>query len=210
MSPTLSNAAPALRLITSFSIGLLSVGCSVFGIRSEESPRYEVMEKDGSREIRQYSSMVIAKTKLHGEFRDAQNEGFRILANYIFGQNESREKISMTAPVTQTAASEKISMTAPVLQSKEGSESVMSFVMPAKYTLETLRKPKDERIQFEVIPPKTVAAIRYSGSWSEKQNEVKAQELVSWLSNNQNYVSSGNQQFAACAPLLTLAFLLSD
>jgi len=45
------------------------------------------------------------------------NNGFSIVAGYIFGGNTKKESISMTAPVVAT--SESISMTAPVIATKE-------------------------------------------------------------------------------------------
>ena len=72
----------------------------------------------------------------------------------------------------QPVAGEKIAMTAPVTQTpKAGSDGhgnyVFSFLMPARYTRETLPQPLDPRVRIREIPAKLVAARRYSGTWSE-------------------------------------------
>jgi hypothetical protein len=95
--------------------------------------------------------------------------------------------MQMTAPVEQTPArarGERIAMTAPVVQSPTAADGayVFSFVMPAKYTLETLPEPLDERVRIREVPARLVAARRYSGSWSERRyrkNETALLDAVS-------------------------------
>ena len=77
---------------------MIGTGCSVFGIRSEEQPTYEVLRKQDSKEIRKYQSYSVAKATVEGNVEEAQNRGFKILAGYIFGKNKSKKKMAMTAP----------------------------------------------------------------------------------------------------------------
>lgn len=131
-----------------------------------EEPKYTVESKTDLYEVRKYDSVIVAETVVEADFESAGNQAFKILADYIFGNNQSKSKISMTAPVSQSK-SEKISMTAPVSQSKSKSGYVVQFTMPAEYTLDTLPKPLDPRVQIKVIPPRRVVVHRYSGRWSE-------------------------------------------
>ena len=78
----------------------------------------------------------------------SDNESFRIIAGYIFGDNISKKKISMTAPVI---TSEKIPMTSPVITQKNKNKSKMSFIMPLKYSIKTLPKPNSNKIKIEMI-----------------------------------------------------------
>ena len=128
-----------------------------------ELPSYTVLMQSEQAEIRQYAPQLVAEVTVEGERDEAINAGFRILAGYIFGDNESASKVAMTTPVTQTPASEKIAMTAPVTQSKAGQAWVVRFGMPKQYTKETLPKPKDPRIRFVIAPPSKRAAVRFSG-----------------------------------------------
>ena len=68
----------------SLLIQILQAGCSLFGIRSEEIPKYQVVLKDDNKEIRLYSPYIVARTTVDGNFDEAQSKGFRILADYIF------------------------------------------------------------------------------------------------------------------------------
>lgn len=189
------------------AISFLNGACSVFGIRSEETPKYEVLEKNENMEIRSYAGYVVAKTVVKGDFKDSQNEGFRILAGYIFGANEKKQKLSMTAPVVQekTSENEKISMTAPVLQIPQAGGWVMTFMMPSKYKLADLPTPNDKRVLLEEMPPKVFGVIRYSGLWRQEKVLEKSVELKEWVITKP-YDVIGEPIFAGYDPPWTLPF----
>jgi hypothetical protein len=196
------------KLIIGTLMGLLAAGCSLFGVGSEEQPNYKILAKEDNKEIRQYDSYIIAKTTISGSFKDAQSKGFRILAGYIFGKNKSQQKIAMTAPVVQKSESEKISMTAPVVISpNENKTWTMTFSMPSKFTLETLPVPTDERVKIEKVEGKLVAALTFSGFWSESINSNKGQELTHWMKDYKEYQLSSAPMFAGYNPPWTLPFL---
>lgn len=129
-----------------------------------ESPRYEVLKQYDGFEVRRYAGSVVAETEVEATRKEAGNEAFGRLAGYIFGGNTSKTKIAMTAPVTQ---SERIAMTAPVTQQAKGSKWVVQFSMPSSWTMASLPTPNDPRVTLREVPPKTVAVIQYSGTWSE-------------------------------------------
>jgi hypothetical protein len=146
-----------------------------------EKATYTVLEKDGPIELRQYEPQVVAETFVQGDFQEVGNEGFRRLYGYISGNNQKKESISMTAPVSQEAASEKIAMTAPVSQEKAGEKWRIAFLMPSEYTLETLPEPVDSRVFLREIPGQLMAAIRYSGRWGREHYEEKKTQLLEWI-----------------------------
>lgn len=39
----------------------------------------------------------------------------------------------------------------------------MTFVLPAKYTMGSLPKPNNDKVEIQVSPPKLMASIQYSG-----------------------------------------------
>lgn len=188
------------------AMSLLQVSCSVFGIRSEENPKYEVLSTEENKEIRSYAPYIVAKTTVKGEYKQAQNEAFRILAGYIFGDNERKQKISMTAPVVVDGKSsnEKISMTAPVMQTPASEGWVMTFMMPSKYKMDDLPTPKDKRVQFEEVPAKVVGVIRYSGTGRESSNAERAQELKDWLLSKGQYEIVSGPSYAGYDPPWTI------
>ncbi len=192
-----------IRLATMILLTILNSACSVFGSRTEENPKYEVLIAEENIEIRKYRPYIVAKTTVTGEYSKSQNEGFKILAGYIFGDNKSKTKISMTAPVEQEK-SEKIAMTEPVEQVKSEAGWTMTFMMPAKYRIDELPVPNDSRVTFEEVPEKAVAAIRYSGSRSEKSNSERAEELRNWIQSKGEYEINGSPRSAGYDPPWTL------
>ena len=146
-----------------------------------EKAKYTVVEKEDDFEIRQYDSQIVAETFVEGDLEDVGNEGFRRLYAYISGDNKKKQSISMTAPVGQEAGSEKIAMTAPVKQEKKDNQWRITFLMPAEYTLETLPEPNDNRVKLKADPGRLMAAVRYSGTWSEdgyEENRALLEEYI--------------------------------
>jgi len=199
------------KIIFLMAISISQVGCSVFGIRSEENPRYVVVKQSDYKEIRAYSAYIVAKTTVSGEYKQAQKDAFKILAGYIFGGNEKKQQISMTAPVAVVPSaqgqSEKISMTAPVMVAESAQGWTMTFMMPSAYRLEDLPTPNDKRIQFEAVPEKTFGVIRFSGWENNRKNGEKATELREWLGSIPQYKVIGTPVFAGYDPPWTIPFL---
>lgn len=156
-----------------------------------EEPEFKVLLKTEEYEIRQYDPYIVAEVDIDGEFKDSGGSAFRILAGYIFGDNISREKMEMTAPV-ESRESERMAMTAPVTTTEsmtaQGSY-VYSFVMERKYTLDTLPEPTDPRIRIRQHEPRVMAVRRYSGTWSERAYRENEQALLQSLADAEIEVS---------------------
>jgi hypothetical protein len=115
-----------------------------------EEPAFEVQQSWEAEqiEIRAYASRIMAVTEMDGR----EDNGFRVLAGYIFGGNTREQEIAMTAPVQQT-------MSGP---------AEMAFMMPSEYALDDLPAPNDERVAFRQEPAYTAAVIRFSG-WADAE-----------------------------------------
>jgi hypothetical protein len=133
-----------------------------------------VLEKTEAFEIRSYEPHLVAYVDVTGDYETAINAGFRILAGYIFGGNTRKENIRMAAPVTEFK-NERIAMTAPVTEQESGEFRRISFVMPAQFTMDTLPRPNDARISFEVVPAKKYAVSRFT--WYATQSRVERKKL---------------------------------
>jgi len=167
---------------------LMSIG--VLNAMATEEAKYEVIEKAGDFEIRDYASHILAETVVEGNLEDAGSKAFNKLFRYISGANRSRDKVAMTAPVSQQPAGEKIAMTAPVGQQRADDNWVVSFMMPEAYTLETLPQPDDPGVTLREVSARRMATVRYSGFWSEKNYSRYKAELESWI-DSKNLVVSG-------------------
>ena len=149
-----------------------------------EEAEYRVVEQFDNIEIREYAPAIIAEVTVEDNFEDASNKAFRKLFKYISGNNVAREKIAMTAPVTQEPKAEKIAMTSPVGQRAAGKLWAVSFMMPAAYTMDTIPLPKDSSVVLKEVPAHRAAVIRYSGRWTEKSYLKHLESLQTWLSDN--------------------------
>lgn len=109
-----------------------------------EEPQYEVLLSSDDIEFRRYEPYIVAEVTVSGD-----NQAFRILAGYIFGDNAEREKMQMTAPV-------------------ERRDRNHAFVMESKYSMDSLPTPNDPRIRLAERPARIVAVREFSGRWSER------------------------------------------
>ena len=178
-------------------------------VMATEEPKYAVLEKESPFEIRFYAPMIIAEVQVEGDLDEASSQGFRLIAAYIFGQNQVSEKIAMTAPVTvedQSVKSAKIAMTAPVgIESKAGKWTV-SFVMPTEYTMESIPKPMSPQVQLRQIPAVKRAVISFSGFYNSQKVAEKTLELEQWM-KSRSLQSAGTPNFARYNPPWTLPFM---
>lgn len=149
-----------------------------------EEAKYNVLREEDGFELRQYESHILAETAVDGAFEDAGNEAFGRLFKYISGNNKQQRKVAMTAPVGQEPSSQKIEMTSPVGQQKQDGKWVVSFMMPASFTLETTPEPKDPAVSIREVPARLIAAVRYSGFWSEKNYRRNLEKLQYWMVHN--------------------------
>lgn len=154
---------------------------------SVEQPEYKVLKNDGPFETRQYTGYVLAQVDVEADFDESLNRGFRVLADYIFGNNRVRKKIAMTVPVTEeiVSVSEKIQMAAPVTSESLGAGVYrVSFTMPREYILDRLPEPVNKNIRFREVMGHKVAVLRFSGHSHEKRTLEMISELAAWMDRN--------------------------
>ena len=204
-----------MQTMTRWMAALLLIAGPAMAI---EEPAYEVLRKDGAMEIRKYAPFIVAQTWVQGDMDEASSRGFRLIADYIFGNNvavgeRTAAKIAMTAPVTMApeAASQKIAMTAPVTMAPQAAASApgaaqrwrVHFVMPRQYTLATLPKPNNQEVQLEEVPAKWFAVLRYSGLNTNARVQQRNEEAVAWVVA-QKLTPLGPPQLARYDPPWTL------
>ena len=193
----------AIGLVT--LLGIWTVG-SYLVIKNLEEPLYIVLEKRKGYEIRQYNPYIIAETQVTGSYSEALTEGFRVIADYIFGNNTSKTSIAMTAPVLENK-SESIAMTVPVINTLENAQTrTISFVLPSKYTLETLPVPNNSKVLLTEVPARTVASLRFN--WYATENRVaKKQALLEELIAKNGLTVNGAVQVAQYNPPFSMPLI---
>ncbi|MBH67242.1 MAG: SOUL heme-binding protein [Rhodospirillaceae bacterium] len=161
------------KLIVLLTIISCLIGCAaMIGpiMSNVEKPKYKIVSRDGSIEIRDYKPLIIAEVRSMGPRKSSISTGFRTLADYIFGNNASGQEIAMTAPVQQKGGN---------------TEWRISFVMPSKFSLQTLPKPINQNINLKRIPGKRYAVIRFSGNASDENIQSNEAELMKYISHQQ-------------------------
>jgi len=178
---------------------------------TEQQP-YDVVRSYDSFELRRYPQHVLAEVVVTGEFDEVGNRAFRYLFGYISGDNVSRTKVAMTAPVVQDAASSRIAMTAPVVQQPadagdgaEGSFRV-AFVLPAGLTEDTAPRPTSPQVSLRTVPESLVAVTRYRGRWSREGYATHLAELRAAVAAA-GLTVIGQPRFARFDPPFKPAFL---
>jgi len=150
-----------------------------------EEPAYDVLLETKYYEVRRYASYIVAEVDVDEDFKRAGNSAFRVLAGYIFGDNEPQQKMQMTAPV-ESREGVRMNMTAPVTSQSKDGDGVFtySFVMERKYTMDTLPKPTNRDVRLVERPERIMAVHRYSGTWSEKRYEEHEKILLDALATD--------------------------
>ena len=193
-------------------------------------PSYTVLEHEEDFELRLYAPKIIAQTEVTGDYDAASRQGFRVLADYIFGnntladsaksesKNNSSAKISMTAPVLMSPAdlnmdnadadtkSTKINMTAPVSMSQNEGKWQVVFVMPEHYTISSIPKPNNPAITLVEVPESRYAVVKFSGLAGEKKVAEKTSELQNWMAKKQ-LTPLAEPEIARYNPPWTLPFM---
>ena len=189
-------------------MNLILSACSIVGVRALEEPAYQTQMQEGRFEIREYSSYLVAEVFMEEEnFDEASGDGFRMLADYIFGNNLSRSASVQMAGKAE-AASENIAMTAPVQmdQGKKSNQWRMAFSLPSKWNLETAPVPNDQRVNLREISPERMVVLQFSGRMATQDLEEKEQELRQWAMK-QGITVVGSVRTARYDPPWTLPFL---
>ncbi len=134
--------------------------------RNIESYPYTVKKKYDRFEIRKYEATLFTSVTLTSKgYKNTSSQGFSILAGYIFGKNDRKEKISMTTPVSMSL----------------DDSTTMMFMVPKKLNKETLPKPEQSGIEFKEEPAKLLAAISFGGWANDTKIEKYKQDLKAAL-----------------------------
>jgi effector-binding domain-containing protein len=172
---------------------LVAVGATLWGpiVSNVEQAKYTVSEAQGDMEIRRYAPMIVAETEVSGAREEAINQGFRRIADYIFGNNAPAQKVAMTAPVTQQGT---------------GNAWKVRFVMPSSYTMESLPKPNRSEVKLHEMPARSYAVIRFSGLAGEKSLKEHTTRLQAFI-RDKKMVEAAAPTYAFYNPPWTLPFL---
>lgn len=158
-----------IPIVLSLIIGiplLLWTGWGLYITLTTAQPTYEVQQRFSSKvEIRQYEEQHWISTPYNED-----DASFMVLGSYIFGKNETGEKVAMTAPVI--------------------TDENMTFILPEGVTPDNAPIPSGQSIDFTTVPARTIAAIRFSGYAYPDRVKRKEAQLLNVLRENDVQVTS--------------------
>ena len=177
-------------------------------VMATEEPEFKLVSEEGEFQIREYDPKIIAQVEVVGNFDEASSRGFKLLADYIFGNNlldgESK-KISMTTPVEMSPMAENLLMTSSILDDQVNNKWSINFVMPQEFSLDTLPKPNNFQVNIIEVPKEKYAVIVFSGLVRESSYAEKAELLSNYLKEN-GFKQQGAIKIARYNPPWTLPF----
>jgi hypothetical protein len=174
-------------VITGIAVSIIVIfqSFTLMSSKKAEEQKYTVILKDKDFEIRFYPSATVATISSNAKtYKELSGPGFRKLAGYIFGGNESNTSISMTAPVHMDI---------------NDSVSSMSFVMPSSYNEGNLPKPNDPNVLIHKTADEYVAVLQFGGFASDKELKSYSDKLNDIL-KEKGITSSGHARFLGYNP----------
>ena len=156
-----------------------------------EEPKYRLIHDYHDFEIRLYNEVIQARVTRELGDKSSSSTNFGIIAGYIFGNNQSNQKITMTSPVEMW---------------NDESTTNMAFTMPSEYSFTNLPEPNNKNINLVKIPERLVAVKKFSGFYGSKKVKKIAVKLGQSLMKR-NLQSNGSYILAVYDPPTTLPFL---
>lgn len=157
-----------MNFLSTVLLALAVLGVSVVYARATpqvDTPAYVVEQQQEDFEVRRYPELILAQVEKTGRRQQAVRTGFSPLARYIFAKDRPGDKIAMTAPV---------------VQEPEGGGWIVSFIMPEGRSLNDLPHPQGD-VELVTQPKRRVAAVRFSGRWTDKRFAQATQRLQDWI-----------------------------
>ncbi len=153
--------------ILAFLLVTLALGWNFTARAAYESAPYQVVKKSGNIEIRDYPDLMLAATssKVASNGRDGS---FMRLFRYISGDNESKEKISMTTPVFMEGGVDQPTVS-------------MGFVMPKSVAKQGVPAPTGDGVEIQTRKGGRFAVIRFSGRMDSDLASTHEKKLRQWL-----------------------------
>lgn len=160
-----------------------------------EKPRYEVLAKEGSFELRKYPAMKIVSAPMASMGK--RDDSFRKLFRYISGENAAQQKISMTAPVFMDEGAGK---------KPDQNPGVMSFMIPAKVVEQGAPAPAEKALEIKEIGRGIFAVFRFKG-WNQAEKRQAASLALKNIIKQRKLKPIGEPFFAFYNPPWTPEFL---
>lgn len=146
-------------------LGLLAVTMVSRG--AYESAEYDLLEVDGNIEIREYPELMLVTTGSDADMQ-GRDGSFMRLFQYISGENETEQKISMTTPV--------------FMENDPGGVNLsMGFVLPKDVAKNGAPPPSGAGVVVRKRDAGRFAVVRFAGKLDSAVAEKEEARLREWI-----------------------------
>ena len=166
-----------------------------------EQPAHEVLIDEEPFQLRRYAPQLVATVTVTGDRDKATDEAFGQLASFIFATDREGEEIDMTTPVTQAVRGADPMVTMSGSGTAAGRYAVR-FIMPAKWTRETLPKPSNPDISIEELPARKMAVATFSGRATDEAVREHGEKLRGFMERH-GLQGDGTLEYAYYDPPFT-------
>jgi len=174
-----------ITLVVVIVLVVLLQSFTIMSTKKTEEQKYTIIQSYEDFEIRFYPATTIATIHSNAKtYKELSSPGFQQLAGYIFGGNDAKNKIAMTAPVHMDI---------------NDTVSTMSFVMPSGFNESNLPKPNNPNVRIQKTTEEYVAAIRFGGFATEKDLKNYSEKLQQLL-NEKGIRPLGHYRFLGYNP----------
>jgi DNA gyrase inhibitor GyrI len=163
--------------------GGVLVGLGIAYILREKAtpePDYRVLASEREFEIRSYPAVAVAETVVQGRRKEALNEGYRILSDYLTARSRPGEKLPMRVPIFQDAGNPMASD--PPLFDDELGEGGWRVRLTLPQDRELPDAPAG--VSLVEIPARRVGVARFSGTADDHKLAAHEDALRGWLARH--------------------------
>ena len=146
-------------------------------IREKAAPRpnWRVLVSEGELQIRSYPAIRVAETIMTGPRKEALNNGYRLLAAYVLGEN-----LPMTVPVLQDAGN-PMGSDPPVFDDAIEGGWRVRFILPDDAGE---LAPPPAGITLVDLLPRRVGAATFHGTAHDERLQAAEDRLRGWLARH--------------------------
>jgi len=179
----------------------------LFRALNEEYPSYFTLSETGFKEIRDYKPFLLAQIEIENSiFEEALNQAHKQVGAYFSSQN-SGERSLVDNNNSKTLFPQKIPLMYPIFYSKNELVWRIAYVIPSKYSLQTVPLPLDSRIKILETPERIVAVIKFSGQLTSEKISQKVRDLKKWIQYHDSFFPVSGPVIAQYASTSSISFL---
>ena len=178
----------------SAAVGGTAVGLGIAWLLREKAtpePDHRVLASEREFEIRSYPAFTVAETVVKGPRRQALNEGYRILSDYLSARSRPGEKLPMRVPVLQDAGNPMAS-DPPLFDDAVDGGWRVRLTLPQDCEL----PEAPAKVTLTEVPARRVGAVTFHGTAGDERLAAEEDRLRGWLMRHGENAPQAEPEYA--------------